>query len=260
MGAAKYRFPRRATSNGQESALNTESPRVLVLDDDTELRSMLRRYLGDHGFDVRAVDNPEQLDRYLQREPYDALVLDLMMPGEDGLSVCRRLRVMGQTIPILMLTARGDPVDRVLGLEMGADDYLAKPFDPRELVARLRAMFRRQRMLHHECTWDDDEVKTFGPFTFNVSQMQLMRGEQPVVLSSTEFQLLRVFVANPHRPMSRDHLLEKIRGRDHESMDRSLDVQVLRLRRKIEDEPRKPRYIRTVWGIGYVFVPDCCHA
>ncbi|WP_230473413.1 response regulator [Dyella choica] len=237
--------------------MNDGPPRVLVLDDDAELRSMLRRYLGDHGFDVRAVENPEQLDRYLQREPYDALVLDLMMPGEDGLSVCRRLRAAGQTIPVLMLTARGDPIDRILGLEMGADDYLSKPFDPRELVARLRAMFRRQRMLHTDSTWDDDEIKAFGPFALNVSKMRLTRGAEAITLSSMEFQLLRVFASNPHRPLSRDHLLEKIHGRDHESMDRSLDVQVLRLRRKIEEEPRKPRYIRTVWGIGYVFVPDC---
>lgn len=236
--------------------MNTEKHRILVLDDDAELRGMLRRYLGEHGFDVQAVATSEQLDRHLQREPYGALVLDLMMPVEDGLSICRRLRVMGQTIPILMLTAKGDPVDRIIGLEMGADDYLAKPFDPRELIARLHAMFRRQRMLHSESTWGNDEVTSFGPFTLNVSRMELLRGDQPTALSSMEFQLLRVFAANPRRPMSRDHLLDKIKGRDHEAMDRSLDVQVMRLRRKIEDDPREPRYIRTVWGVGYVFVPD----
>jgi two-component system phosphate regulon response regulator OmpR len=217
---------------------------------------MLRRYLSEHGFEVQAVATPEQLDRHLQREPYGALVLDLMMPAEDGLSICRRLRVMGQTIPILMLTAKGDPVDRIIGLEMGADDYLAKPFDPRELIARLHAMFRRQRMLHSESTWGNDEVTSFGPFTLNMSRMELLRDDKPIALSSTEFQLLRVFAANPRRPMSREHLLDKIKGRDHESMDRSLDVQVMRLRRKIEDDPREPCYIRTVWGIGYVFVPD----
>lgn len=220
---------------------------------------MLRRYLSGHGFDVHAVGNAGQLDRVLDREPYDALVLDLMMPGEDGLSICRRLRFSGHTIPILMLTARGDAVDRIVGLEMGADDYLAKPFDPRELTARLQAMLRRQKMLHSTQTWGADAVTAFGPFVLNLSRMELRRDDEVIALSSLEFQLLRVFAANPRRPMSRDHLLDKVKGREHESMDRSLDVQVLRLRRKIEDDPSSPKYIRTVWGIGYVFVPDGRH-
>lgn len=221
---------------------------------------MLRRYLGEQGFDVNAIATAEQLDRSLQREPYDALILDLMMPGEGGLSICRRLRVNGQTIPILMLTARGDPVDRIVGLEMGADDYLPKPFDPRELTARVHAMLRRQQMLHSTSTWGHDEVTEFGPFVLNISRMELQRDGETIALSNLEFQLLRVFAANPRRPMSRDHLLDKVKGRDHESMDRSLDVQVLRLRRKIEDDPSSPRYIRTVWGIGYLFSPDADHA
>lgn len=239
--------------------MNARTPRILVLDDDDELRGMLRRYLSGHGFDVHAVGNAGQLDRVLDREPYDALVLDLMMPGEDGLSICRRLRFSGHTIPILMLTARGDAVDRIVGLEMGADDYLAKPFDPRELTARLQAMLRRQKMLHSTQTWGADAVTAFGPFVLNVSRMELRRDDEVIALSSLEFQLLRVFAANPRRPMSRDHLLDKVKGREHESMDRSLDVQVLRLRRKIEDDPSSPKYIRTVWGIGYVFVPDGRH-
>lgn len=231
-------------------------PRILVLDDDAELLAMLRRYLGEQGFHVQTAVDPAQLDRWLQREPYDALVLDLMMPGEDGLSVCRRLRVNGHTIPILMLTARGDPVDRIVGLEMGADDYLPKPFDPRELTARLKAMLRRQDMLHSTQVWGNDEVAGFGPFMLNISRMELHRDGQVIGLSNLEFQLLRVFAANPHRPMSREHLLERIKGREHQSMDRSLDVQVLRLRRKIEDDPSAPRYIRTVWGVGYMFAPE----
>lgn len=239
--------------------MNERPPRIIVMDDDAELRNMLRRYLTEHGFHVQATDSAEQLDRMLQREPFDALVLDLMMPGEDGLSICCRLRVNGQTIPILMLTARGDPVDRIVGLEMGADDYLAKPFDPRELIARLNAMRRRQHMLHSTQVWGNDEVTEFGPFTLNISRMELLRDGTPITLTSMEFQLLRVFAANPRRPMSRDHLQDKVKGRDHESMDRSLDVQISRLRRKIEDDPSAPRYIRTVWGVGYIFVPDGGH-
>lgn len=263
-GRRALRWPAGGAENGlsfpvDPFALSTRTPRILVLDDDDELRGMLRRYLSGHGFGVHAVADAEQLDHALEREPYDALVLDLMMPGEDGLSVCRRLRFNGHTIPILMLTARGDAVDRIVGLEMGADDYLAKPFDPRELTARLQAMLRRQKMLHSTQTWGSDDVTTFGPFVLNVSRMELRRGDEPIALSSLEFQLLRVFAANPRRPMSRDHLLDKVKGREHESLDRSLDVQVLRLRRKIEDDPSSPSYIRTVWGIGYVFVPDGGH-
>jgi two-component system, OmpR family, phosphate regulon response regulator OmpR len=239
-----------------ESTVSALPPRVIVVDDDSELLGMLRRYLGEHGFQVHALRNAEHLDRILQREPYDALVLDLMMPGEDGLSVCRRLRAQDQTIPILMLTARGDPVDRIVGLEIGADDYLAKPFDPRELIARLNAMLRRQKMQHKAASWADDEALRFGPFSLYVAQMKLMRGAEVVPLSSMEFQVLRVFAANPHRPMSRDHLLDKVKGREHDSLDRSLDVQVLRLRRKIETDPTAPQYIRTIWGVGYMFVPD----
>ena len=231
-------------------------PRIIVMDDDLELRNMLRRYLTDQGCYVQATDSAEQLDRLLQREPFDVLVLDLMMPGEDGLSICRRLRVNGQTIPILMLTAKGDPVDRILGLEMGADDYLAKPFDPRELIARLNAMRRRQTMLHRTAVWGHDEVTAFGAFTLNVSRLELKRGDEVIPLTNMEFQLLRVFASNPHRPMSRDHLLDRVKGRDHESMDRSLDVHISRLRRKIEDHPGSPCYIRTVWGTGYMFIPD----
>jgi two-component system, OmpR family, phosphate regulon response regulator OmpR len=239
--------------------VNAHPPRIIVVDDDTELLGMLRRYLGEHGFQVLALTSSEQLNRHLQREPYDALVLDIMMPDEDGLAICRRLRAQDHTIPILMLTARGDPVDRILGLEMGADDYLAKPFEPRELIARLNAMLRRQKMQYKTTTWSNDDIIQFGPFSLNVSRMQLLRDDQVISLSSMEFQVLRVFASNPHRPMSRDHLLDKVKGREHESLERSLDVQVLRLRRKIEDDPASPKYIRTIWGIGYMFVPDLTH-
>lgn len=236
--------------------MNERLPRIIVMDDDAELRNMLRRYLVEQGFYVQATDDPAVLDRLLLREPFEVLVLDLMMPGEDGLSICRRLRVNGLTIPVLMLTARGDPIDRILGLEMGADDYLTKPFDPRELVARINAIRRRQAMLHTAEVWDGDKTIEFGPFALNISRMELKRGDSIIPLTSMEFQLMRVLTANARRPMSRDRLADKIKGRDHDSMDRSLDVQILRLRRKIEDDPSTPRYIRTVWGVGYTFIPD----
>ncbi|WCE05952.1 response regulator [Pseudoxanthomonas sp. JBR18] len=236
--------------------MKDRSSRILIVDDDLELRDMLRRYLTEHGFEVQALASASKLDERLRREPYDALVLDLMMPGEDGLSVLRRLRAEGSTLPILMLTARGASVDRIVGLEMGADDYLAKPFDPRELIARLKSALRRQSMSAGEGHWAGSNVMRFGPYTLNLTRMEVLNGDAPVPLSSTEFQLLRVLAASPGLPLSREHLLDRLRGREYEALDRSLDVQVMRLRRKIEVDPSNPRFVRTVWGVGYMFVPD----
>ncbi|SEL08455.1 two component transcriptional regulator, winged helix family [Pseudoxanthomonas sp. GM95] len=230
--------------------------RILIVDDDLELRDMLRRYLTEHGFEVQALASANKLDERLRREPFDALVLDLMMPGEDGLSICRRLRSEGSTIPILMLTARGAAIDRIIGLEMGADDYLAKPFDPRELIARLNSALRRQSMGAGDGHWAGSNVIRFGPYVLNLTRMEVLRDDEVVQLSSTEFQLLRVLAGNPGRPLSREHLLDRLRGREYEALDRSLDVQVMRLRRKIEEDPSNPRFIRTVWGVGYMFVAD----
>jgi two-component system phosphate regulon response regulator OmpR len=238
------------------NTVDDKRAKILVLDDDAELRALLQRYLGEQGFAVRAVADAAQLDRLLQREPFDVLVLDLMMPGEDGLSVCRRLRVMGETIPIIMLTARGDPVDRIVGLEMGADDYLSKPFNPRELVARLQAMLRRQQMLGAALQTVVEAPIVFGPFELDLSRRQLRRGDAVIALSSGEFELLRVLAANPHRPLGRERLIELAKGRDHEALERAIDVQILRLRRHIETDAAAPRYIQTVRGVGYVFVPE----
>ncbi|MGF6418145.1 two-component system phosphate regulon response regulator OmpR [Stenotrophomonas sp. AN71] len=234
-------------------------PRILLVEDDPDMRSMLRRYLGERGFTMQAIADPSQLDRLLSRTPYDLLLLDLSLPGEDGLSVCRRLRVGGQTVPILMLTARGDATDRIVGLEMGADDYLGKPFEPRELVARINALLRRQQMIHTETTWAVEENLRFGPFRVSLSRMELSRDGEIVPLTSTEFQLLRIFLAHPRRPLSRDHLLDRLKGAGTETTDRSIDVQVSRLRRKLEDDSRSPLYLRTVWGVGYLFIPDGQH-
>ena len=230
--------------------------KIIILDDEAELRALLQRYLGSNGLTVRSVEDAEQLDRLLAREPFDALILDLMMPGEDGLSICRRLRVRGETIPILMLTAKGDPVDRIIGLEMGADDYLPKPFDPRELLARLHAMLRRQHMSGAVPAAQRNGCVRFGPFALDLAARQLTRNEQPVSLSSAEYAVLAALASHPGRPLGRERLRTLAHGRDHEATERSVDVQVLRLRRLIEDDPSTPRFIQTVWGVGYLFAPD----
>ena len=230
--------------------------KIIILDDEAELRALLQRYLGSNGLTVRSVENAEQLDRLLAREPFDALILDLMMPGEDGLSVCRRLRVRGETLPILMLTAKGDPVDRIVGLEMGADDYLPKPFDPRELLARLHAMLRRQQMSGTVPAAQRNGCVRFGSFALDLAARQLTRGEQLVPLSSAEYAVLAALATHPNRPLGRERLRTLAHGRDHEATERSVDVQVLRLRRLIEDNPGSPRFIQTVWGVGYLFAPD----
>ena len=183
--------------------------RILVVDDDLELRDMLRRYLGEHRFDVQVLASADRLDERLRREPFDVLILDLMMPGEDGLSICRRLRAEGSTVPILMLTARGAAVDRILGLEMGADDYLAKPFDPRELIARLHSILRRQSMVNGDGRWAGGNVIRFGPFTLNLTRMEVTRGGEVLALSSSEFQLLRVMAT--HAGMTTDAFTKTVK-------------------------------------------------
>lgn len=234
----------------------TDPARILIADDEAELRSLLQRYLGEQGMAVRVASDAAAAEKLLARERFDVLVLDVMMPGEDGLSLCCRLRAQGETVPILMLTARGDPVDRILGLEMGADDYLPKPFHPRELLARVQAMVRRQRMLGAHGGPLGEEPVCFGRFTLLAAQRRLLRDGADVALSTVEFNLLHAMAMNANRPLGRDRLIELTRGRDHEATDRSIDVQVMRLRRLIEADPASPRHIQTVWGVGYVFVPE----
>ena len=227
--------------------------RIVVLDDEAELRNMLQRFLTGHGFRVRAVADGKQLDKYLQREPHDLLVLDLMMEPEDGLTLCKRLRAEGHTLPILMLTAKGDPMDRVAGLETGADDYLAKPFVPDELVARIRALLRRQKMAAGDPTVTTQTLR-FGEFTFDLGKQALMRAGEPVEVHSAQMLLLHALGSSPNRAVSRENLLARARGRDHDALDRSIDVQILRLRQIVEADPSRPRFIKTVWGVGYMLV------
>jgi two-component system phosphate regulon response regulator OmpR len=184
-------------------------------------------------------------------------VLDLMMPGEDGLSVLRRLRGGNDRTPIVMLTAKGEDVDRIIGLEMGADDYLPKPFNPRELLARINAVLRRRAAEEIPAApAGDAEPVAFGEFVLDLSTRSLTRAGEPVTLTSGEFAVLKAFARHPRVPLSREKLMEMARGREYEAFDRSLDVQISRLRKLIEPDPAKPRYIQTVWGLGYVFIPE----
>jgi two-component system phosphate regulon response regulator OmpR len=231
--------------------------KILVVDDDLRLRDLLKRYLSEQGFAVDTVADAAAMDRQQARVRYDLMVLDLMLPGEDGLAICRRLRSSGSRLPIIMLTAKGDDVDRIVGLEMGADDYLAKPFNPRELVARIHAVLRRQAPAETPgAPSAEPKVVEFGPFALHLASRALTREGASVPLTTGEFALLKVLALHPREPMSRDKLMDLARGREHESYDRSIDVQVSRLRKLLGEDPSQPRYIQTVWGFGYVFVPD----
>ncbi|WP_065188786.1 osmolarity response regulator transcription factor OmpR [Shewanella woodyi] len=236
--------------------MGQETSKILVVDDDMRLRALLERYLMEQGYQVRSAANAEQMDRLLERENFHLLVLDLMLPGEDGLSICRRLRQNGSPIPIVMLTAKGDEVDRIIGLELGADDYLPKPFNPRELLARIKAVMRRQTPDVPGAPTQQEEEITFGEFALNLATREMYHGEEAISLTSGEFAVLKVLVSHPREPLSRDKLMNLARGRDYSALERSIDVQVSRLRRLIEKDPANPRYIQTVWGLGYVFVPD----
>jgi two-component system phosphate regulon response regulator OmpR len=237
--------------------MNETRHKILVVDDDLRLRQLLERYLNEQGFAAKAVDGAVAMDKACARELYDLIVLDLMMPGEDGLSICRRLRAENTTSAIIMLTAKGDEIDRIVGLELGADDYLPKPFNPRELVARIHAVLRRRAApLPPGAPAQAEETVSFGQVTLNLGTRELMRDGTATLLTTGEFSLLRVLVEHPRQPMSRDKLMEMARGREYDVFDRAIDVQISRLRKLVEEDPTKPRHLQTVWGFGYVFVPD----
>lgn len=231
--------------------------KILVVDDDARLRDLLYRYLREQGYAVRAVAEATDMNRQLARERYDLMILDLMLPGEDGLSICRRLRGSGEEMPIIMLTAKGDDVDRIVGLEVGADDYLPKPFNPRELLARIQAVLRRRPAPPPPgAPSPDAQVAEFGEFRLNLATRTLTRNDEEIPLTTGEFALLKVLVQHPRTPLSREKLMELGRGREFGAFDRSIDVQVSRLRKLLEPDAAKPSYIQTVWGFGYVFIPD----
>ena len=232
------------------------SPHILVVDDDPDLRDLLATYLGANGMTVASAGDGVAMWAALAAGMPDAIVLDLMLPGEDGLALTRALRAKS-SVPILMLSARGEELDRVIGLEVGADDYLAKPFGPRELLARLRALLRRGNASATDAAGQsaDPALPRFGPFQLDTLGRRLLKSGQEITLTGAEFDLLAALVARPNRVLSRDTLVDLLRGYDRDPFDRSIDNRVTRLRRKIEDEPASPAYIRTVRGEGYLFNP-----
>ena len=233
------------------------TPKILIVDDDTRLRELLKRYLTEQGMVVFEAENASAMNRLWLRERFDMVVLDLMLPGEDGLSILKRLRQAGDTTPVIMLTARGEDVDRILGLELGADDYIPKPFNPRELVARIHAVLRRRDPGENPgAPARDTETVQFGDCEVNLANRTLSKNGEVINLTTGEFSVLKVFARHPRVPLSREKLMELARGREYEVYDRSLDVQISRLRKLIEPDPAKPVIIQTVWGLGYVFVPD----
>ncbi|AGX87322.1 two-component system response regulator OmpR [Candidatus Symbiobacter mobilis] len=238
-------------------AAHPHTDRILLVDDDSRGRELLRRYLIQQGFDVLQAEDGAAMARLRLRETVDLIVLDLMLPGEDGLSLCKRMRADGDTTPVIMLTAKGNDIDRIHGLEEGADDYLGKPCNPMELVARIHAVLRRRPLQEDPgAPATQQETVCFGAYAFDVGARTLHRGTEELSLTSGEFALLKVLVRNARKPLSREKLSQLARGRSFEPLDRSLDVQISRLRKLIEDDHTQPRYIQTVWGVGYVFIPD----
>ena len=232
-----------------------EKPHILVVDDHREIRDGLARFMGEHGFRVSTAPDGKGMRRVLEESRVDLIVLDLMLPGEDGLTLCRELRGKSN-IPVVMLTAMGEETDRIVGLEMGADDYVAKPFNPRELVARVKAVLRRARSLPETVRPPDETVVRFENWALNIARRELEAADGTAVpLSTGEFNLLQVFVRHPGHVLSRDQLLDLTQGREAAPFDRSIDTQISRLRRKIEEDPKDPKIIKTVWGGGYVFTP-----
>ncbi len=236
--------------------MNQGSPHILVVDDHSEIRDLLKRFLEQHGMRVSCARDGKEMKRLLDEREFDLLVLDLMMPGEDGLTLCRELRVKSR-LPIIMLTAMGEETDRIIGLEMGADDYLAKPFNPRELLARIKAVMRRTQAEPQPAPDTLTRDLRFDRWLLDINRRELVDEEGVgMSLSTAEFDLLKVFLERPQRVLSRDQLLDLARGREAVAFDRAVDTLVSRLRRKLERDPKNPELIKTIWGGGYLFAAD----
>jgi two-component system OmpR family response regulator len=230
----------------------SKTPHILVVDDDREIRSLVAQLLRKHDFRVTDAADGREMMQALENGRFDLVVLDLMLPGEDGLSLCRRVRATS-AMPIIMLTAMGEDTDRIVGLEMGADDYLPKPFNPRELLARIRAVLRRSHGENADTGDENAGVRIFEGWTLDLSKRELRSPDATLVpLTAGEYELLAAIVERPGRVLSRDQLLDITRGRNAVPFDRSIDVQISRLRRKLETDPKEPQLIKTVRGGGYV--------
>ncbi|WP_129503087.1 response regulator [Aeromonas veronii] len=236
--------------------MNQGNTHILVVDDHSEIRDLLKRFLEQHGLRVSCARDGKEMKRLLEEREFDLLVLDLMMPGEDGLTLCRELRVKSN-LPIIMLTAMGEETDRIIGLEMGADDYLAKPFNPRELLARIKAVMRRTQTDNQPAAETLTRDLRFDRWLLDVNRRELVDEDGVgLSLSTAEFDLLKVFLERPQRVLSRDQLLDLARGREAVAFDRAIDTLVSRLRRKLERDPKNPELIKTIWGGGYMFSAD----
>ena len=232
-------------------AMDTNS-HILVVDDDREIRTLLAEYLDANGFRTLTATNGADMRKVLEESRVDLIVLDLTLPGEDGLTLCRNLRSQSN-VPVIMLTARGEPLDRILGLEMGADDYLPKPFEPRELLARIRSVLRRSHAMPSNTPSDNAQQMKFAGWTLDLTARHLVNPDGLVImLSGAEFRLLRVFLEHPNRVLNRDQLLNLTQGRDADPFDRSIDIQISRLRQKLGEDARVPQIIKTVRNGGYV--------
>jgi DNA-binding response OmpR family regulator len=229
------------------TATPSNQPKVLVVDDDEELNALLAEFLGRYGLGVLTASHPEEAFRLLKAETPDILVLDVMLPGMDGFAICRKVRETSR-VPIIMLTARGDVADRVLGLELGADDYLPKPFEPRELVARIQAVLRRGH-----ASVPSERLRA-GRLELDLDARTAVLDGRQLDLTTAEFDLLALFVRQRGRALTRERILDEIHGLDVDSFDRSIDVAISRLRRKLGDDPKSPTFIKTLWGKGYCFV------
>ena len=233
---------------------DTDSANLLVVDDDPELRELTQAYLEQQGFSVDCVESGEAMDAFLEGNDVDLLILDLMLPGEHGLSIAQRLKKHSE-MPIIIVSAQGEDVDRIVGLEVGADDYLAKPFNPRELLARVRAVLRRSQRGSGAEASPSDKIE-FGKFVLDIGAHRLTENGNNVSLTSGEFDLLVILVSQPNKVLDRDRILDLLTGAERSPFDRSIDVRVTRLRAKIEPDPANPVYIKTIWGKGYMFCPS----
>ena len=229
---------------------------VVLVDDDLRLRSLLTRYLTDEGFEIRGAADGLEMQACLEASVPDLLILDINLPGEDGMSLCRKLRQAGVRLPIIMLTARGEEADRINGLELGADDYLTKPFNPRELVARMRAVLRRPAVTGTALHQTDATLYRFGGFALDLKRQMLLRAGDAVHLSSGEFALLRLFLSEAGKPLSRDQIVARMASREHQPDQRAIDMLVSRLRKRLDNSTMAESMIRTVRSVGYVFVAD----